>query len=105
VQNHLQLFICLVVDRHRFDADPNPDFHVAVADSDWHQCDVDPHAGPTPSFAGVVKSFFFAFSQSFASLQCFTFLISVKDVIIFSFLNIILKFLLFSMAKSGPSAQ
>jgi hypothetical protein len=45
-----------VVDRHRFDADPDPNFHVdAVPDSDpdWHENDADPHADPTPNFTHV----------------------------------------------------
>jgi hypothetical protein len=35
-----------VVDRHRFNADPGPD---------WHQNDADPHTDPTPSFTHVGK--------------------------------------------------
>ncbi len=66
------------MDRHRFDAAPDQDFHVANdPDPDWHQYDADPHADPTPSFKHVGKS---EFTHSFASLQCFIFLISVKDV-------------------------
>ncbi len=39
-----------VVDRHRFDADPDPNFHVdADPDLDWHHNDAD----PTPSFRHV----------------------------------------------------
>jgi hypothetical protein len=43
------------VDRHRFDADPDPNFHFddnPVTDTypDWHQNDADPHADPTPRF-------------------------------------------------------
>jgi hypothetical protein len=36
-------------DRHRLDADPDPNFHVeAYPDPDWHQNDdADPHANPT----------------------------------------------------------
>ncbi len=51
-------------------------------DPDWDQHDADPHADPTPSFSHVRNSIFFPFlSQlhSFASLQCFVFLSSVKD--------------------------
>jgi hypothetical protein len=79
---------------HIFDADPGPKFHVDAdpdpySDPDWYQNDADPHADPTPSFN---IRFFYAFSRSFASLQSFIFLISVKDVIIRSILDIILKF-------------
>ncbi len=41
-----------VVYRHRFGADPDPNFHVDDANPDppdWHQNDVDPHADPTQS--------------------------------------------------------
>jgi hypothetical protein len=57
-----------VVDRHRVDADLDPDrnFHVdadpyADADPDWqlHQNNVDPRADPTPSFTHVGKPKFF----------------------------------------------
>ncbi len=38
-----------VVDRHHFDADPDPNFY---SDADpgpyWHHNDADPHADPTP---------------------------------------------------------
>jgi hypothetical protein len=45
------------VDRHHFDADPDPNIHVdADSDPDWHQYDADPHADPTPSFTRFVKS-------------------------------------------------
>jgi hypothetical protein len=42
------------VDRHRFDADPDPEpnFHVD-ADPDLHQNFADPHADPTSSFKHV----------------------------------------------------
>jgi hypothetical protein len=43
-----------VVDRHRFDADLDPNFHVdADPDTDWHQNDVNSQADPTPSFTHV----------------------------------------------------
>jgi hypothetical protein len=50
-----------VVDRHRFDADPDtvPNFQVDAGpdpDPNWHQNDADPHADPTPSFTHVEKS-------------------------------------------------
>jgi hypothetical protein len=49
-----------VVDRHRFDADPDQNFHFGAdpfpdPDSDWHQNDADPHADPTPSFTHAGK--------------------------------------------------
>ncbi len=66
-----------VVDRHRFDAnlDPDQNFHVDAdqdpgPDPDWHQNDADPQADATPSFTHVGQ-FFCAFSLSFASLQSF----------------------------------
>jgi hypothetical protein len=36
------------VDRHNFDADPDPD-------PDLHQYDANPHADPTPTFTHVGK--------------------------------------------------
>jgi hypothetical protein len=45
-----------VVDRHRFDADSDPNFHV---DADRHQNDADPHADPTSRFPHVGKSKYF----------------------------------------------
>jgi hypothetical protein len=76
------------VDRHRFDADPDSNFHVIAdpdPDPDWHQIDGDPHADTTrPSFTHVGKSeFFFTLSRSMSSLQCFIFLISVTFSITF----------------------
>jgi hypothetical protein len=44
------------VDRHRFDADPDPNFHVDAdpgADLDWHQHD----AYPTQSFTHAEHHF------------------------------------------------
>jgi hypothetical protein len=47
-------FGSVVVDRHRFDADLDPNFHVdADPDTDWHQNDVNSQADPTPSFTHV----------------------------------------------------
>jgi hypothetical protein len=50
-----------VVDRHRFDADPDldPNFHV----------DADPDPGP--DWIGIGKRSSFSGSDSFARLQCF----------------------------------
>ncbi len=44
-----------VVDRHLFDADPDPNFHFDAEldpdlDPEWHQNNADPHAEPTQSF-------------------------------------------------------
>ncbi len=65
--------------------EPDPNFHVdADPDPDWHPKDDDPLEDPTPSFTHVGKSDFFTVSHSFASLQCFIFLTSVKDFIILS---------------------
>ncbi len=69
-------------DRHRLDADP-----------DWPQNDdADPHANPTKfqtcSKIRIFKTFYF----SFASLQCFIFLSSAKDVTILSILDTTWKF-------------
>jgi hypothetical protein len=74
-----------VVDRHRFDADPDPypNFQFDAdpdPDSNWHQNDADPNADPTLRFTHIAKTYFFTIS----CLQCFILLISVKDVIIFS---------------------
>jgi hypothetical protein len=60
---------CGVVDRHRFDADPDPNFLADAdpdldPDQDWHQNDADPHANPTPCFTHVEKSIFFTFIHS-----------------------------------------
>jgi hypothetical protein len=50
----------IVVDWHRFDADPDPDstFHFDAdpdPDPDQHQNDADLHADPTPRFTHVRK--------------------------------------------------
>ncbi len=45
-----------VMDRHRFDTDPDPDFQVgADPDPDGHQNAAEPHADPSPSFTHVRK--------------------------------------------------
>jgi hypothetical protein len=86
-------------DRHRFDADPyqDPDFHVDAdpePDPDWYKNNpADRRADPS-KFLTLEKPIFLLLlylSHSFASLQCFIFLISVKYVIILSNLNSILK--------------
>jgi hypothetical protein len=75
------------VDRHRFDADPDPDpnFHVDAdpdPNLDWHQNNADPRVDLSPSFTHVGKSeyFFYFYTQHchFVRLQCFIFLISVN---------------------------
>jgi hypothetical protein len=91
--NFVNSRFCSVVDRHRFDANPDsdPNFHVDAdpdPDPDWHQNDADLYADSTPSFTHF--GIFFTFSHSFAILQCFIFLISVKDVQIFSILDSIM---------------
>jgi hypothetical protein len=59
-----------------FDADPEPE-------PDQHQKnDADPHVDLTPHM--LENQIFFTFSHTHVSLQCFTFLISVKDVLILS---------------------
>jgi hypothetical protein len=46
------------VDQHRFDADPDPNFHVkSDPDPDRHQNDVDPHATPSYTHVGKSESF------------------------------------------------
>ncbi len=57
-----------MLDRHRFDADPDPTFYFD-ADPDF------PYAG---------KFHFFPFFHSSASLHCFVFLVSVIGVVIFN---------------------
>ncbi len=78
-----------VVDRHRFDTDPDPDFHFNAepdTDPEWHQTDAGPHADPTLSCNFIhVRKNVLLFT---AMLQCFSSLISGNGVI----LDIILKF-------------
>ncbi len=53
--NHTVL-LCSVVDRHRFDADPDPNSRVDTdPDPDWHQNNADPHADPIPCYKDVKK--------------------------------------------------
>ncbi len=65
-----------VVNRLRLDADPDPTFHF----------DADPDPDPNPRFTHV-RTIFFTFIHSCASLHCFIFLVSVIFVIIFNILN------------------
>jgi hypothetical protein len=51
------------VDRHRFDADPNPTFHFLM-----------------PIQIGKSEFLFFTFINSSASLHCFIFLVSVTAI-------------------------
>ncbi len=47
-----------MVDRHRFDADPDPNLHVDADPGpvpDWHQNDAEQHADPTLGFTHVAK--------------------------------------------------
>jgi hypothetical protein len=79
------------VDRQHIDADPDPNFHV--------DADSDPKPGPVPILMRILPQvlhilenvIFFSFSQTNASLKCFTFIKSVKGVIIFRFSDRILK--------------
>ncbi len=84
-----------LVDRHRFDADPDPNIHDPCwsgfeSASPWCRSS----CGSYLKFntCRKIQFIFFIFSQSLASLQCFIFLTSVKDVIILIILNSILKF-------------
>jgi hypothetical protein len=76
------------VDRHRFDAEPDPNFHVDADQdpdpgSDLYQNDADLHANPTPSFSQLKnKEKCRTFIHSNSSLQCFSFLINGKGVIL-----------------------
>ncbi len=70
------------MDRHRFDADPDPTFH----------SDADPDADLSSSFTHVGKSenFFYFYSQQ-CQFTLFFLLIIVIGVIIFNIFNSILK--------------
>jgi hypothetical protein len=49
-----------VVDRHRFDADQDPNFHLDAdpdPDLDRHQHDADPHADPIPRYEHVENQY------------------------------------------------
>ncbi len=65
-----------VVDRHRFDAHPDPDFHVgAYLDPIRIRIgimnDADPHADPTPRIThNGTSEYFLVSSHNIASLQC-----------------------------------
>jgi hypothetical protein len=72
------------VDRHRFDADPDPNFHVdADLDPDWHQNNADSH--PTPSFTHVGKSEIFLLLVTALPLNNVLSFSSVSDVPIICF--------------------
>ncbi len=71
------------MDRHRVDSDPDPNFHVDAdpdPETDWHQNDADDsNVDPARKFLQAGKSdFFFTFSYSIASSQCYIFHISVR---------------------------
>jgi hypothetical protein len=69
----------------RFNADPDPIFHF-----DAHS---DPDMDPFPRFTPVGNSdFCLCLIHSSASLYCFIFLGSIKDVTIFNIFDNILKF-------------
>jgi hypothetical protein len=48
------LLIGSVVDQHRFDANPDPNFYVD-ADPNWHQNNADSHVDPTQGVTHVGK--------------------------------------------------
>jgi hypothetical protein len=77
-----------------FGSDVDPNFHVD-ADPDLnpyrHKYDTDPHADLTPYLTHVGKSYFQKYFSHSLPVTCFTFLISVKDVIMLSILDSILK--------------
>ncbi len=73
------------MDRHRLDADPDPDpnFHVDASqgpDPDWHPNFAVPHADPTPSFTYAGKSDFSYFWSQHCHITMFYFSLSVKCV-------------------------
>jgi hypothetical protein len=87
-----------VVDRHRFDADPDPNIHVdADPDpaSNWHKNNADSRADLTSSLTHVGKPeyFLFLFIHSIARLHCLSFSsVSIfKCALIFSMFDTILK--------------
>jgi hypothetical protein len=58
--------LCSVVDRHRFDADPDPNLRVdADPDPDWHQNVADAHADPTRSHADPAEVLKFKHVENF----------------------------------------
>jgi hypothetical protein len=62
-----------VVDWHRFDSDPDPDFQVdADPDPDGHQNDADPYADPSKLYTcWKIRKKCLTLIHSFASLKCF----------------------------------
>jgi hypothetical protein len=58
--------VLTVEDRHRYDVDPDPNFHFEV---DPDQNYADPHADPTPCFTHVEKSEIFFFTSPAAPVQ------------------------------------
>jgi hypothetical protein len=97
-RSNFRAIIASVVDRLRFDADPDPNFHAdadpdpnfhvdADPDPDWHQNNAGPQADPRyPKFHTCWKiRNCFNFSHSIATLQCFIFLISVKCDVCFQY--------------------
>jgi hypothetical protein len=60
------------VNRHRFDADPDPNVHFDAdpnPDPEFHQNDADPRADPTPRLQMLEHQNFFTFSHSIASIK------------------------------------
>ncbi len=75
------------MDRHFFDADPDPNFHVYADPATWHQNEVDQNAEPTPfQFLHMLenKEKLVIFIHSNTISQCFSFLINGKSVTILS---------------------
>ncbi len=58
---HLPMFLPSVVDRHRFDADQDPNSHLddPDPDPDCHQNDFDPHADPFFMHKLNIRFFYF----------------------------------------------
>jgi hypothetical protein len=83
-----------VVDRHRIDANPDPDQDPTfLANSD-------PDLDPSPCFTHIEKSETFLTSIHIsASLHCFIFLASIIGVTIFNILDSIFTILKFSRTK------
>ncbi len=125
--NSVIVFFFRVVDRHRPDADPvlipisilmTKSGSKSDPKPDWHQHDAS-NADPIPSFRHVgiyreqkIKKYFI---HNNSSLQCFSFLISGKGVMILSILYSILKLygemkkyvclelILFRLTRFGPA--
>ncbi len=68
------------MDQHRFDADPDPNFHVD-ADPKWHPNSADSHVDPTQGVVHMLEKLdFFEFKSQHCHFTMFIFLNSVKCV-------------------------